>query len=213
MMKKVFFDVFTTGDYLGSQPMSIGLLADTGETFYGEVSDYEYNRDFVQTVVDQKQWFKFTKPGRGENEYWTWSKGNFAEMRGTKQVIGRYVTDWLHAILGGAVGLSWIDYSKKSGGPGYQFIKPVIDVPSVEFWGIKIFTKWQQLCSLWGEGIYYAPKCIYSTPYDVETLIRHTSTKYEGMDAIFYTAIEGAKYVKGMFDHTIEFHVNKLSEI
>jgi len=212
-MKKVFFDVFTTGNYLGSKLMSVGLLADTGETFYGEVSDYEYKKDFVQTVVDQRQYFKFEKAPPGQDEYWMWSKGNFVEMRGTTQVIGRYVTDWLHAILGGAVALSWVDYSKKSGGSGYQFIRPVVDVPSLEFWGIKIFVKWQQFCSLWGDGIYYAPKCIYKTPYDVETLIRYTPMEYCDADGRLYTAIQGAKNVKGLFDHAIKFQVNKLSEI
>jgi len=212
-MKKVFFDIFTTGDYLGSQPMSIGLLADTGETFYGEVSDYEYKKEFTQTVVDHRQHFKFKKAPQGQHEHWVWSKGNFVEMRGTKQVIGRYVTDWLHAILGGHVGLSWVDYSKKSGGPGYQFIRPVVDVPSIEFWGIEIFAKWTQFCSLWGDGIYYAPKCIYRTPYDVETLIRYTPVDYVKIDARIYTAIQGAEYTKGVFDHVVKFQVNKLSEI
>jgi len=212
-MKKVFFDVLTTGDYLGSQLMSVGLLADTGETFYGEVNDYEYKKEFADVVDNQRKHFKFEKPPPGQDEYWVWSKGNFVEMRGTTQVIGRYITDWLHAILGGLVALSWVDYSKKSGGPGYQFIRPVVDVPSLEFWGIKIFSKWQQFCSLWGEGIYYAPKCIHRTPYDVETLIRYTHTENCKTDVKIYTAIQGAEYAKGFFDHVVESQINKLSEI
>jgi hypothetical protein len=67
-MTKVFFDTEFTGLHQGTTLISIGLVAETGETFYAELSDYDQTQvdDWLRENVISKLW----QPGKKHNAAW-----------------------------------------------------------------------------------------------------------------------------------------------
>ena len=124
--KKVFFDTEFTGLHRDTTLISIGLIADTGETFYAELNDYDEVQvdDWVKENVIHK--LLYAPPLKGKEEYLVWNKDNKVFMRGNKEEVRRYLSDWLQSILGGP--MSWIHYK--------PYAKPItIQHPLIEMWG------------------------------------------------------------------------------
>jgi hypothetical protein len=160
--KKVFLDTEFTGLHKDTALVSIGLITDTGETFYAELNDYDV------TQVDE--WLKenvicnlqYDPPLKGEEEYWTWDKNPNVRMRGNKQEVSRYLADWFQALLGGP--LSWVDY-------GLDRSPSRIDKPLIEIWSDCLSYDWVLFNSLWGSA-FDIPKCIYYIPFDICTVFK-----------------------------------------
>lgn len=113
-MKRIFVSV----KHLRGELICVGLVADSGQKFYAESSQFSgsFPGDFT---------FCFDPPGPNEDEHWMWTKGNDVEMRGTNKEISKNIKDWFQSLSDGA--LSWVDYSESSGGIGYRNIRPNID--------------------------------------------------------------------------------------
>ena len=160
--KKVFLDTEFTGLHKDTTLISIGLIADTGETFYAELNDYD------ETQVDE--WLRekviynllFDPPLKGVEEYWTWDKDINVRMRGNKLKVGCYLAYWFQALLGGP--LNWIDYSGHS--------EPtLIQTPRIEIWSDCLSYDWVLFNDLWGTA-FNIPKCVYYIPFDICTFFK-----------------------------------------
>jgi hypothetical protein len=150
--KKVFMETL----------VSIGLIADTGETFYAELNDYD--------VMQVDEWLKehiiknllYAPPLKGEEEYWIWDKNLNVRMRGNKQEVSRYLADWFQAILGGPV--SFMYYS----GVREPFL---IENHCIEIWSDCLSYDWILFNDLWGSA-FNTPKCVYYIPFDICTYFK-----------------------------------------
>jgi hypothetical protein len=172
--KKVFFDTEFTGLHKDTTLISIGLIADTGETFYAELNDYypEQVDEWVQQNVISK--LIYTGLPEGSDYYRSWTEHNHVGMRGNRQEVARYLADWFQALLGGP--MSWIEYSSVYP-PGREQNKPtLIEEPLIEMWSDCLSYDWVLFNDLWGSA-FDIPKCVYYIPFDICTYF-----KLNGMD-------------------------------
>lgn len=153
-MKLVYLNILCSND----TPISIGLVSQVNETFYGEFSD------FSGELPNGITW-RFEDPPFEQSEHWVWSNNNDVEMRGDKEEIAKNLIDWFHSILGGA--LSWVDYAEPMGGPGYRNIKPIIDDPSII---VRMMTQneWEIFVSMFK----LFPKCVVNIPMYVDSFVQ-----------------------------------------
>jgi len=161
--KKVFFDMEFTGLHKDTTLISIGLIADTGETFYAELNDYDKAQvsEWVEENVIHK--LRYAPPLKGQEEYWSWNKENCVSMRGNKQEVQKWLSDWFQSLLGGP--LSWIKYK--------PYEKPVlVQHPLIELWGDCLAYDWVLLNDLWGSSGMTAPLCLYYIPFDICTCFK-----------------------------------------
>ena len=166
-MKKVFFDTGFTGLHKDTTLISIGLVTDTGETFYAELNDYDESQvdEWIRcNVIDR---LEFDAPPSDQEEHWRWSRSNNVEMRGNEQEVNRYLSDWFKALLGGP--LSGVIYEA----PNYPSL---IEEPLIEMWGDCLSYDWVLFNDLWGSA-FDIPKCVYYIPFDICTHL-----KLEGVD-------------------------------
>jgi hypothetical protein len=157
-MKKVFMDANLTGFHRDTTIISIALTADTNETFYAELNDYDKAQIDKWTKENVIHNLLYAPPPKGQDEYWAWNKDNKVRMRGNKREVNRYLGDWFQALLGGP--LSWVDYEKGE--------KPKeIKERSIEIWGYCFCYDWVLFNDLWGSSGMTAPKCLHYIPYDL----------------------------------------------
>jgi len=159
---KVFFDTEFTGLHQATTLISIGLVAETGETFYAELNDYDKSQvdPWVQQNIESK--LKYGAPPEGEDEYWRWSKDGKVFMRGNKHEVSKYLADWFQELLGGL--LSWVVYEA-------PLAPTLVKEPLIEMWGDCLAYDWILFCELWG-GAMNIPKCIHYIPFDICTCFK-----------------------------------------
>ena len=162
-MKKIFLDMNLTGLHRDTTVISIGLVTDTNETFYAELNDYDRGQidEWRKENVIHK--LLYAPPLEGEEEYWAWNKNNKVRMRGNKQEVNRYLTDWFQALLGGP--LSWIEYEK---GKRPKEVKK----SSLEIWGYSFSYDWVLFNDLWGSSGMTLPKCLHYIPFDIAICLK-----------------------------------------
>lgn len=86
-MAKIFLDTEFTGLHKNTTLVSIGLVDENGEEFYGELTDYDKNQvDYwLQENVISNLWYKNNKKDLGKTNYY----------RGNKEYIGLKLRNWL----------------------------------------------------------------------------------------------------------------------
>lgn len=86
-MKKIFFDTEFTGLHQRTTLISIGLIAETGETFYAELTDYDKSQvdDWIQTNVIDKLYLEEGRLSVDEN-HWT--------LRASSDFVKAALTRW-----------------------------------------------------------------------------------------------------------------------
>ncbi len=156
---KIFFDTEFTGLHKNTTLISIGLIAETGETFYAEFDDYDKSQvnDWIQENVISK--LKFTDKitaAIGSYEHWISDKGHYKDaidmalnckdMRefeciGKKPMIKDRLERWL-----------------------CQF-------DSIEMWSDCLAYDWVLFNDLFGNA-FNIPKNIYYIPFDICTLFK-----------------------------------------
>jgi len=89
---KIFFDTEFTGLHQNTTLISIGLIAETGQTFYAELTDYDKSQidEWLQTNVINNLKFNNEK---GTNIFW--NEGVNTEFFGKTDLLKIYLTQWL----------------------------------------------------------------------------------------------------------------------
>lgn len=197
-MKKVFFDMEFTGLHINTTLISIGLIADSGETFYAELNDYDSSQvdDWIrQNVINQ---LVYQAPPKGEDEYWSWSRNNSVRMRVNRNGLSRYLADWFQSLFDGK--LSWVDYAGAK-------TPALINVASIELWSDCLAYDWVLFCDLWGHA-FNIPKCLYYIPFDICTLLKAKGLDPD-IDRILFSgtnslskhcALSDAKIIKACYE-------------
>ena len=209
--KKVFFDTEFTGFHKDTTLISIGLIADTGETFYAELNDYDKDQidPWIQQNVINK--LEFTSIPKGQENHWSWTEHNNVQMRGNKHEVARYLGDWFQALLGGP--MSWVIYEA----PKYP---SRVEEPVIEMWGDCLSYDWILFNDLWGSA-FDIPKCVYRIPFDICTYLKLKNIdsdisreEYVGMMTIGnkHNALYDAKVIKICYEKLSEGNKN-LDEI
>ncbi|MCP4394424.1 MAG: hypothetical protein GY804_09205 [Alphaproteobacteria bacterium] len=165
-MKRLFLSLIRTPNQSDVDMISVGLVADTGETFYAECNDYDPSRlsDQVKSKILSNLSFESPKPG--ESEYFSWGKnGNSVELRESTSVIHTYIADWFQELLGGP--LSWVDYT--NGGINPSIAPELITTPEIV---IVAYSKQAEVFfdNLWGD-IFNIPQCVYSNQINLRHLL------------------------------------------
>lgn len=162
-LKKVFLDMNLTGWHRDTTVISIGLVADTNETFYAELNDYDKGQINEWTKENVIHNLLYAPPLKGEDEYWMWNKGNKVRMRGNKQDVNQYLSDWFQALLDGPK--SFISYEEGT--------KPKEVVErSIEICGYNFCYDWVMFNDLWGSSGMGIPKCLHYIPFDIITCLK-----------------------------------------
>ncbi|WP_297419262.1 3'-5' exoribonuclease [Clostridium sp.] len=94
-MAKIFFDTEFTGLHKGTTLISIGLIAEDGTTFYGELTDYSKGQvdNWIHKNVIDKLIFKNEEPFvRIEPVLFNKS----IEVKGTKKNVSEILLKWLN---------------------------------------------------------------------------------------------------------------------
>jgi hypothetical protein len=149
---KIFFDTEFTGLHQNTTLISIGLIAETGQTFYAELNDYDKSQvdEFLQNNVIKN--LLMSEPKEGEEEPYSVVRhhdnpvGNeiyksySVELRCDKKELQNQLRKWLS-----------------------QFKK-------VEMWGDCLAYDWVLFCQIF-DGALNIPKNVYYIPFDLSTLL------------------------------------------
>lgn len=140
---KVFFDTEFTGLHQNTTPISIGLVADDGKTFYAEFDDYAQDQvdDWIQEHVIGN--LKYRHEPRREDRTCPSLYGppEHKVVLGTAKQIAHHLKYWLQ-----------------------QF-------DQVEMWSDCLAYDWVLFCQLWGHA-FKVPKNVYYIPFDICTLFK-----------------------------------------
>lgn len=96
MRTRIYFDTEFTGLHQGTTLISIGCIAETGETFYAELTDYSREQidDWLQTnVIDNLALGNF-----GEDDYRPYDKD--VVVRGNTETVAQCLAHWLYRFKG-----------------------------------------------------------------------------------------------------------------
>lgn len=145
---KIFFDTEFTGLHQLTTLISIGIIADTGETFYAEFIDYELSQvdDWIKENVivnlllgspDTSYPIGIPKPAD-------------ETVKGyTRNVIVNDLKDWLYKIAD-----KYLEHDGK-----------------MEVWSDCLAYDWVLFCEPFG-GALHIPECLYYIPFDLATLLK-----------------------------------------
>lgn len=141
---RVFFDTEFTGLHQKTTLISIGLVAETGDAFYAELTDYDARQlnDWLNDHVIRHLWCESGIPATtAEHEIYAKGKRDYiaAQLRQWLETLGRY------------------DY--ETGGSG-----------KLEMWSDVLAYDWILFCELFG-GAMQIPECVYYIPFDLATLL------------------------------------------
>jgi hypothetical protein len=164
----VFLDIKYTLVNNSRYLATLAAISEDDDKFYAEFKDCvsDTNNINMQILTNHK----FKDPLENEDDYWIHSKPHSMDMRGNKREVAIYLYDWLHELLGGPV--SWVDYSEKSGGPGYRNIKPLVDDDHIDIWVDNICVKWKLFEVLWRNTDKGFPPFVHPFPYDMHSILK-----------------------------------------
>lgn len=111
---KVFFDLEFTGLHQHTTPISIGLVAENGQTFYGQFTDYDQSQcdDWIKENV-----IAHLKP---LDEVWNYSPHDW-EILGDTKTISEALRKWFAQfdeveMWGDCLGYDWVLFCEIFGG-------------------------------------------------------------------------------------------------
>jgi hypothetical protein len=188
---KLFLDTEFTGLHQDTTLISLGIVAEGGQTFYAEFNDYSERQitEWIRENVISN--LKFKSPAKDEDEYFVWGKnGSSVNVRGNQERIAQYLEDWFQGMLGGP--LSWVDYGK-DGLPRER--KDVV----YEIWSDCLAYDWMLFNQLWGHA-FNVPCCIYYIPFDICTLFKLKGIDPDINREAFAEMTEGAEKHNALWD-------------
>ena len=139
---KCFFDAEFTGLHKKTTLVSIGLIAETGEKFYAELTDYDKTQvdDWIrENVIDKLQYGDAEKRKQSTVPFLT--EGPNYTGFGTTEIVKEYLSAWLK-----------------------QF-------SAVEIWSDCLSYDWILFCDIFGHA-FNIPKNVYYIPFDICTLFK-----------------------------------------
>lgn len=150
---KLFLDTEFTGLHQNTTLISIGLVAETGQTFYAELTDYDKSQinEWLQTNVIEN--LLMTEPKEGEDEFFAAKRhednpiGNdlyksySVQLRCDKKILEVELRKWL-----------------------FQF-------GEVEIWSDCLSYDWVLFNQIFGHA-FNIPKNVYYIPFDICTLFK-----------------------------------------
>lgn len=147
---RVFFDLEFTGLHQYTTPISIGLVAEDGCSFYAEFTDYDLRQidDWLRTNVLPNLWSQEEQVQEGQSHIKKDLLAHFEQahyditMIGTRFEIVQELTSWLE-----------------------QF-------EAIEMWGDCIAYDWVLFCELFGGGAECLPRNILYLPFDITTVFK-----------------------------------------
>jgi len=143
-MTKLFFDTEFTGLHQKTTLISIGIVAETGETFYAELTDYD------ATQIDS--WLQ-------ENVI---SKLKYPDLHGGLTSCVSY---------GGKHGEYPVDCAGDTAYVKKQLSEWIAQFESVEMWSDCLAYDWVLFNNIFG-GAFDIPKNVYYIPFDICTLFK-----------------------------------------
>lgn len=141
-MTKVFFDTEFTGLHQNTTLISIGLVAENGEAFYAELTDYDKSQidNWLQKNVIENLTLGLPEPPKTA-KMWEDQANNLTYLVGEKQDLAVALRIWL-ARFG-----------------------------TVELWADHISYDWVLFCQIFGHA-FNIPKNVHYIPYDLCTLLK-----------------------------------------
>jgi hypothetical protein len=125
-MTKVFFDTEFTGLHQNTTLISIGLVAESGESFYAELDDYDEKQ--VNDWIRENVISKLRLEQRG-----LMARGNSSEYFGNKKQLAAYLRTWLNQfesieIWSDCLAYDWVLFCQLFGG-AFEVPKNVYYIP------------------------------------------------------------------------------------
>jgi len=149
---KVFMDTEFTGLHKNTTLISIGLITETGQTFYAELTDYDKtqcNDDWLQEHVINKLYLQDKLTGYQEVEgIISYEDTDHIAAIGPKELISGALADW------------------------FAMIAPTGE--QVEIWSDCLSYDWVLFCDLF-EHAFNIPKQVYYIPFDICTLFHNAN--------------------------------------
>jgi hypothetical protein len=196
MKTKIFFDTEFTGLHQNTTLISIGLIAETGQTFYAELNDYDKSQvdEWVQNNVIKN--LLMCEPKEGEEEPYSairhvdnpvgndFFKSYSVELRCDRKFLQFELSEWLS-----------------------QF-------KEIEMWGDCLSYDWVLFCQIFGSAI-NIPKHIYYIPFDISTVFKlkgidpNINREFFVSDEIYigsqkHNALWDAKIIKACYDKLLK---------
>jgi hypothetical protein len=153
MKTKIFFDTEFTGLHQNTTLISIGLIAESGQTFYAELNDYDksqVNEWLQKNVIKNLIMFE---PKEDEEEH-------FSILRHEDNPVGNDLYKSYSVQL---------RCNKKK--LKLELEKWLSQFKEVEMWGDFIAYDWVLFCEIFG-GAFNIPKNVYYIPFDISTLFK-----------------------------------------
>lgn len=182
---KVFFDTEFTGLHKNTTLVSIGLVVESGPTFYAELGDFDYsqvNKWIQKNVIDNLRFH-----GKGEKGWCNCSTQDAKTLKAATEVYG-------HSSFVAGCLAEWL-------GRFHQ----------VEMWSDCLAYDWVLFCHLWGHA-FAIPDNIYYIPLDICTLFKMRGIdpdinreEFAGMteDALKHNALWDARVIKACYEKLV----------
>lgn len=143
-MTRVFFDLEFTSLHQRAEPISLGMVTDSGpQTLYCEFTDYDPG--LVNAWVDENVLPKLRLSKMGAH---FGAIAGSLEYRGNRRMVATPLAHWL------------IDLWRETGGG-----------PALEMWGDVLAYDWVLFCELLG-GSQNLPPHVHYIPFDIATLFK-----------------------------------------
>lgn len=185
---KIFFDTEFTGLHQDTTLISIGLVAETGESFYSEFTDYDLDQvdDWIQQNVIGNLLL-----GSRDTSYpiGVQKIADVQVKNGHRNVFVNDLKDWLY------------DLHDRHYPP----------LGKLEMWSDCLAYDWMLFCEPWG-GALHIPECIYYIPFDLATLFKTKGIdpdinreQFAGLDSVDqkHNALWDAKVIKACYERLV----------
>ena len=186
---KVFLDTEFTGLRQNTTLVSIGLVAENGDTFYAELTDYDKSQvdHWLQKNVINNLYLADIIQGIGSNWNPT-TKENIA--RGDRQFVAQGLREWFKELDG------WANPN-----------------PPVEIWSDCLAYDWVLFNELFG-GAFGIPESVYYIPFDICTLFKMKNIDPdvsredfigEEVAGVKHNALYDAKVIKACYEKLVSY--------
>jgi hypothetical protein len=177
---KIFFDTEFTGLHAKTSLISIGLIAESGRTFYAEFTDFDSSQidEWLQANVLDNCSMCTVPDSEEAGEYCHFeSTGGSVTACHRKEIIAAELREWLES-----------------------FDETVVMVSDC------LAYDWVLFCDLWGHA-FKVPKCVYYIPVDICGIMHAKGVdmdinreEYSGMNGAKHNALHDAKAIKACYE-------------
>lgn len=185
---KIFFDTEFTGLHQNATLISIGLIAETGQTFYAELTDYDKSQidEWLQENVINNLTLDYLKSNIENAGVTDTTDSNNIKYQGAKSHLKVELEKWFS-----------------------QF-------DAVEMWSDCLAYDWVLFNQIFGHA-FNIPKNIYYIPFDLSSLLKIygydpdlSRKEFSGSDEPNHNALSDAKMIKACFDKVMQIQKEKL---